>query len=104
MSDYVTVARVGDVPEGEARVVDVDGRSLALCHVAGDGFHAIDNVCTHDDGPLGEGTLDGDRLECPRHGALFEVTSGAAKSLPAVRGVRHYDVRIDGDDVQVALD
>jgi 3-phenylpropionate/trans-cinnamate dioxygenase ferredoxin subunit len=104
MSDYTRAASAGDVPEGEARVVEIDGRSIALCHVKGDAIYAIDNVCSHDDGPLGNGTLHGDRVECPRHGALFDVRTGDPKALPAVRAVRSYQVRIVDGGVEVALD
>lgn len=104
MSDFTRAAAAADVPAGEARVVEVDGRSIALCHVDGDAIYAVDNVCTHDDGPLGDGTLHGDRVECPRHGALFDVRSGDAKTLPAVRGVRSYPVRVRDGDVEVDLD
>ncbi len=104
MSDYVGAGQANAVPEGEARVVEVDGRSIALCHVANDRIYAIDNVCTHDDGPLGEGALREGRIECPRHGALFDVTTGDAKTLPAVRGVRCYEVRVVDGEVQIALD
>ena len=97
------VSSVADVPPGEVRVFEANGGSICLANVAGR-FFAIDNVCTHDGGTLGEGILVGDAVECPRHGALFDVTSGQAKTLPAVRGVRRYEVRIVGDDVQIALD
>lgn len=99
------MAKVGDIPAGEARVFDVDGRSIAICQIAGEDCPvAIENRCSHDDGPLGEGTLHGGSIECPRHGALFDIHSGAAKSLPAVRGVQTYAVRVEGDEIQVALD
>lgn len=104
MTEYVGAGSAGEIPEGEARVVEIDGVSVAICHVAGDGFFAIENRCSHDDGPLGEGTLVDDRIECPRHGALFDVRTGDAKTLPAVRGVKRYEVRVDGDDIQVGLD
>lgn len=104
MSEYVRAASAQDVPAGEARVVEIDGRSLALCHVDGEAIYAIDNVCSHDNGPLGNGTLHGDRVECPRHGALFDVRSGDAKTLPAVRGVRSYPARVVDGDVEVDLD
>ena len=68
-----------------------------------DAIYAIDNVCSHDEGPLGDGTLHGDRVECPRHGALFDVRSGAAKTLPAVRGVRSYPARIVDGQVEVDI-
>ena len=104
MSNYVRAAAAADVPPGEACVVEIDGRSIALCHVQGDGIYAIDNVCSHDDGPLGNGALHGDRVECPRHGALFDVRSGEAKTLPAVRGVCTYPARIVDGNIEVALD
>ena len=104
MSAYQTAARTSDIPEGEARVVQVEGRSVALCHVAGEGFYAIDNLCTHDGGPLGDGELQGDRIACPRHGALFDVKTGQARTLPAIGKVRTYGVRLDGDSVQVEID
>ena len=95
------VASVSEIPEGEVRVVTcADGRSLAMSNVGGELF-AIDNVCTHDDGPLGEGRLRGNRVICPRHGAAFDARTGRALTLPAVRGVSAYGVTIDGEDVLV---
>lgn len=103
MTNFVRAASAADVPAGEARVVEVGGRSIALCHIDGDTIYAIDNVCSHDQGPLGDGSLHDDRVECPRHGALFDVRSGAAKSLPAVRGVSSYPVRIVDGNVEIDL-
>lgn len=95
------VASVSDIPEGEVRVVTcASGRSLAVSNIEGDLF-AIDNVCTHDDGPLGEGQLRRGRVICPRHGAAFDARTGRALTLPAVRGVNAYDVTVDGEDVLV---
>lgn len=102
MANYVKAASVGDIPEGHAIVVDVDGDSLALARVDGD-IYCIDNICTHDGGPLGEGELDGTALECPRHGARFDVCTGRALSFPAVVPVNVYDVKIEGQDVLVDL-
>ena len=97
---YERVAARSDVPAGRVRVFEVGERSIALANVDGD-FFAIDNLCTHDGGPLGEGTLAGDQVECPRHGARFDVRTGAVRALPAVRPVRTYAVRLDGDEVSV---
>ncbi len=94
------VASASDVPEGEVRVVECAGRSLALSNVDGD-LYAIDNRCTHDNGPLGEGSLRNGRVICPRHGAAFDAKTGKVLSLPAVRDVRAYRVIVDGDDVYV---
>jgi len=75
------VATTADVPEGEVRVVECGERSLALSNIDGE-FYAIDNICTHDGGPLGEGTLRRGRIICPRHGAAFDAKTGKVLSLP----------------------
>jgi 3-phenylpropionate/trans-cinnamate dioxygenase ferredoxin subunit len=100
---YVKVARVEDVPDGEARVYDVGPESIALCNVGGT-IHAVENLCTHDDGPLGEGTLDGCLIECPRHGARFDVTTGAAVRMPAAAPVRTFAVRVEKGDIYVEIE
>jgi 3-phenylpropionate/trans-cinnamate dioxygenase ferredoxin subunit len=103
MSEFVAVAREADVPAGEVRVVQAGGRSLALGHCADGSWGAIDNVCTHDGGTLGEGELDGCQVECPRHGARFELATGRVTALPAVFGVNAYPVRIVDGEIQVDL-
>ncbi len=94
----VRACSTSDVPEGEVRVVQCGGRSLAVSNIDGE-FHAIDNVCTHDDGPLGEGGLKNGRVICPRHGAAFDAKTGKVLTLPAVHDVSSYAVTIDGDGV-----
>ena len=96
------IASTSEVPPGEVRVFEVDGHSIALANVAGE-YLAIDNLCTHDGGPLGDGTLWDSQVECPRHGARFDLRTGRAVTLPAVRGVQAYRVQVEGDDVQVEL-
>jgi 3-phenylpropionate/trans-cinnamate dioxygenase ferredoxin subunit len=81
-------------------VVDLNGRSIALANVGGD-FYALANVCTHDGGPLGEGTLWGETVECPRHGARFDVKTGRVMALPAVLPVRIYPVQVKDNEVAV---
>ncbi|HEX5370721.1 MAG TPA: non-heme iron oxygenase ferredoxin subunit [Dehalococcoidia bacterium] len=98
---FEKVTTTSEVPEGEVRVFSAGGRSIALAHVAGSGFYAIDNLCTHDGGPLGEGTLVAGTVECPRHGARFDVKTGAVRALPAVRPVKAYPVQVEGDEVSV---
>ena len=97
------VAAVSDLPKGEVRVVECAGRSLALSNIDGELF-AIDNVCTHDGGPLGEGRLRNGRVICPRHGAAFDARTGRALTLPAVRGVAAYPVGVEGDGAYVECD
>ena len=103
MTRFVGVARADDVPAGEVRVVDADGKSLALGHCADGSWGAIDNVCTHDGGVLGEGELDDCQVECPRHGARFELLTGTVTSLPAVFPVNAYPVRVVNGEVQVDI-
>jgi len=103
LAEFVTIARTSDVPAGQVRVFEVEGTGIAVCNVDG-AFYAIDDVCTHDGGPLGEGTLFGDLVECPRHGARFDVKTGQVRALPAVLPVRTYDVQVEGDEIKVKLD
>ncbi len=97
MSSFVKVATRSELPPGAKKLVEVDGRAIALFNVDGT-IHAIDDVCTHDGGPLAEGELNGCEIQCPRHGARFDVRTGRALSMPAVEPVAvHYvDVRQDG--------
>ena len=97
---FERVAGAGDVEAGTVKVFQAGGRSIALCNLDG-AYYAVDNVCTHDGGPLGEGALYDGTVECPRHGARFDVQTGAVKALPAVRAVRTYPVQVDGDEVSV---
>jgi 3-phenylpropionate/trans-cinnamate dioxygenase ferredoxin component len=93
---WVRVAEISTTEVGRALVVEAGGNRIALCTTA-EGHYAIDDVCSHDGGALDQGELDGLTIECPRHGALFDVTTGAAKTLPAVRGVSSYATRtVDG--------
>ena len=100
--EYVTVATVDELPPGQRKLVDVDGEALAVFNLAGRYF-AIADRCSHDDGPVGEGELAGEEIECPRHGARFSLETGKALSLPAVVDIPAYPVRVVGQDVQVGL-
>ena len=102
MAEYVKVGKKNEVAPGQARAYDVDGRSIAVCNVDG-AYYAIDDVCTHDGGSLDQGHLEGDQIECPRHGARFDVKTGRALTLPAVMPVQSYPVRLEGDDIEVEL-
>jgi 3-phenylpropionate/trans-cinnamate dioxygenase ferredoxin subunit len=98
---FVTVARVGDIPEGGVKVVRLEDQPIALFHVEG-AYYAIDDVCTHDGGPLAEGAIiEGHVVECPRHGARFDIRTGDVLALPATAPVACYPVRIEGDEIKV---
>ena len=85
------------------KVFRAQGRRIALSQVDGV-FYAIDDLCTHDEGPLGDGALKGEEVECPRHGARFSVKTGAALRMPAVTPVKVHSVRVDGQNIQVRLE
>jgi nitrite reductase (NADH) small subunit/3-phenylpropionate/trans-cinnamate dioxygenase ferredoxin subunit len=101
MSEFVTVAKVSEIPPGTGRTVEVHGVWIALFNVNGT-FYAIDNTCPHSGGPLGEGHLDGDIVECPWHGWKFNVRTGIRPDVPYFT-VACCPVRVEEDTVQVAL-
>jgi 3-phenylpropionate/trans-cinnamate dioxygenase ferredoxin subunit len=99
---FVKVAQVGEIPQGRVKVVEVEDEGVALCNVDGE-IYAVADVCTHDRGPLGEGFLHGDEIECPRHGARFCVRTGQVRVLPAVMPIPTYAVKVEGEDVFVDI-
>jgi len=102
MAELVTVAKLADVPTGTIKVVEAAGRHIALCNYAGT-IYAIDDVCTHDGGALDQGELIDYEVECPRHGARFDVRTGEVTCLPAVAPVKSYAVRTENGDIAVEL-
>jgi nitrite reductase/ring-hydroxylating ferredoxin subunit len=103
MTRLIEVARAEDVPPGTARAIEVEGLQLALVNVGGT-FFALDNECTHRAGPLGEGLLVGEwSLQCPWHGAVFDVRTGEALEPPAPGSVRTYHASVEAGVVKVAL-
>jgi nitrite reductase/ring-hydroxylating ferredoxin subunit len=101
MSNFVKVAAVADLPPGKVKTITVGERMIALCNVEGT-FYALDGVCIHRGGPLGEGYVDGDKLECPWHGWQFEVKTGCVAFNPREK-VPTYEVKVEGPDVLVAI-
>ena len=100
---YVRVAKAGDIAPGTVKVVSIRDQEIAVCNVGGK-FYAIDNVCTHDGGALDQGDLDEEAIECPRHGARFDVRTGAVLAMPAVAPVATYPVRVQGTEIEVAVE
>jgi nitrite reductase/ring-hydroxylating ferredoxin subunit len=98
----VRVASVSDIPVGRGKTVEADGLYLAVFN-AGDGrFHALSGNCAHEDGPLGEGVLLGDRAVCPWHGFDFDVRTGVCRVAPDL-AVSVYPVQVSGVDLLVEL-
>jgi nitrite reductase/ring-hydroxylating ferredoxin subunit len=88
--------------EGQSCAIEIDGRSLIVCHTK-DGWHALDNVCTHAYAKMSEGRLRGFRLICPLHGASFDCRTGAVLGAPAVQPLKTYPARVVEDHVEVAV-
>jgi 3-phenylpropionate/trans-cinnamate dioxygenase ferredoxin subunit len=103
MPELVTVAQDDEIAEGAVKVVEAGGRRIALCKFDGS-VYAIDDVCTHDRGPLDQGELIGAEIECPRHGARFDVTTGRATRLPAIQPVRTYPVRVENGAIVLEVE
>jgi 3-phenylpropionate/trans-cinnamate dioxygenase ferredoxin subunit len=97
---FITVARTGEIPQGSRRIVRVGDVPVAVFHLE-DGFFAIEDVCTHDGGPVAEGELCDGVIECPRHGAQFDVRTGAVRRFPAMGPITSYAVRVEGDEIQL---
>jgi 3-phenylpropionate/trans-cinnamate dioxygenase ferredoxin subunit len=91
MTAWTEVAAAGDVPRGEHRVYEVDGRFVAVYNVLGD-LYAIEDVCTHDGNPLSDGPVEGTEVICTRHGARFCLKTGAALTPPAYEPVTTFPV------------
>lgn len=94
------VAKVSEIAPGSTRRVLIDSLEILLCNVDGK-IYAIEDVCTHDGGPLDQGELEGESVVCPRHGATFDVRTGDALTLPAVVPLMTFEVSVEGDDVFV---
>lgn len=102
MATWVTVGRIGDIAPGKVAYAEVDGQRLAICNADGV-FYAVDDVCSHDGGSLDQGELQGTNIECPRHGARFDIRTGKVTALPAIRPIKAFPVRVDGNEIQVDL-
>ena len=99
---FVKVGKISEVEPGKSKVYEVGDRYVAVCNVSGN-FYAVDDLCTHDEGSLDQGDLDGFEIECPRHMARFDVRTGEVKALPAVVPIEVFEVRVEGDDIEVDL-
>ena len=102
MEEFIKVAQTSEIGPGTGKCVEVEGEKIAIFNVEGQ-FYAIEDTCTHAEGPLSEGTLTGEEVECPFHGACFNIKTGEATSPPAVTGVKTYRVKVSGGEIEVAV-
>ncbi len=100
--EFVQVVEESELQSGERILVEVDEQPIAIFNVDGK-YYAIGDVCTHDDGPLGDGELEGYQIICPRHGARFDIRSGKVITLPAVVDTPWYPVRVESGWVEVGM-
>jgi len=100
--DFIAVGSVEELKDGDRLFVDIDGKPVVVLKIAGQ-YYAIADVCSHDEGPVGEGEIEGFEIICPRHGARFDIHSGRVLALPAFVDIPAYPVRIVGDQIELGL-
>ncbi len=103
MSDWVDVAEAEQFEVGKAHLVEIEGAKIAVYRLD-DGFYAIEDICTHDNGELASGCVEKDEVICPRHGAHFSIKTGEALTAPAYEPVAIFPVRLENGTVQVRDD
>ena len=106
VTETLTVCTLEELPPGEMRLVEADGRKIGVFHGEDGELYAIEDRCSHDDGPLAEGEFDAGActVECPRHGSLFDLRSGRPKTLPAYVPVDTFEARVEDGDVKLEVD
>jgi nitrite reductase/ring-hydroxylating ferredoxin subunit len=102
MGEFVKAASTGEITPGQAKLVVLKGKEIALFNVDGE-FYALDNLCTHEEGPLAEGDVEGHKVTCPWHGAKFDIRTGEVLCDPAYDAVARYNVRVAGQDIEVEV-
>jgi 3-phenylpropionate/trans-cinnamate dioxygenase ferredoxin subunit len=100
--EFVEIAPASELPNGERLFLEIAGRAIVIFNIAGQLF-AIGDVCTHDDGPLGDGDLEDYNIVCPRHGAEFDIRTGKVMQMPAVVDIPAYPVRVVDGMIQVGI-
>jgi len=100
--EFVLIGAEQDIPDGKRMFVEIDGLPIVVFRVGGELF-AIADICSHDEGPLGDGDLEGYEIACPRHGARFDIRTGKALALPAIVDIMAYPVRVTDGQIEIGL-
>jgi 3-phenylpropionate/trans-cinnamate dioxygenase ferredoxin component len=100
--EYIEIASLDQISNGERLFLEIGGKPVVLFNLAGKLF-AIGDICSHDNGPLGDGSVEGNEVICPRHGARFNLATGKATSLPALTDIPVYPVRLVGGMIQIGI-
>ena len=101
-AEFLEIAPVSELPNGERLFIEIEGRSIVIFNIA-DQYFAIADICTHDDGPLGDGDVEGYNIVCPRHGGEFDVRTGQAVQMPAIVDIPAYPVRVVDGMIQLGI-
>ncbi len=102
MAEFIKVATTDDIEPNQGKLVEVKGKKIALFNVDG-AYFALDNACTHEEGPLAEGAIEGHEVTCPWHGAKFDIKTGEVLADPAYDAVARHNVRVTGSDIEVEV-
>ena len=100
--EYIEIVPADQLPEGERIFIEVEGRSIVIFNLAGKLF-AIGDVCSHDNGPVGDGEIEENEIICPRHGGRFDIFTGKATSLPPVVDIPSYPVRVVEGMIEIGI-
>lgn len=100
MTEFVKVAKVGDIPPGERMWYEFEEETVIIINVDGE-YYCIADLCSHDGGPLEDGEIDEYAIECPRHGACFDIRTGAALSMPATSPIPSFEVKVEDNYIWV---
>jgi len=100
--EFVRIVKTGDLPEGERLILEINNLPLVIFNVGGE-LLATGDLCSHDEGPIGDGDIDGDQIVCPRHGARFDIHTGKALTLPAVEGIPVYPIQVVDDFIEIGI-
>ena len=100
--DFVEIAPVSDLPNGGRLFLEIGSHPIVIFNIAGQ-FFALGDICSHDDGPLGDGAIEGHNIVCPRHGGEFDARTGQAVQMPAVEDIPAYPVRIVDGNILVGI-
>ncbi|MBM3129851.1 MAG: non-heme iron oxygenase ferredoxin subunit [Chloroflexi bacterium] len=103
MSDFIAIAKLADIPPGAIKSFDVNGESVLIANWQGALF-ATQDLCTHDNGTLSDGALVDGAIECPRHGGRFSAQTGAATQMPAMFPIKTFPIKVEGENVLVAIE
>ena len=103
VAESITICRAEELPEGAMRLIEAEGRKIGVFRCDDGELYAIEDRCSHDDGPLAEGEFDATActVECPRHGSLFDLRTGRPKTLPAFLPVETFEARIENGEVKL---